>query len=250
MAGLGGAIFDWILESLFPVPGAEREALSVRPEEALFRFPPAPSYAGLAASLPECRSLFAYKDERVWRLIWALKYKKSGGSARIAGYALWHELISREVAMSPPSIVVIPMPITGRRRRERGFNQCELMVSEMDRLERVWSAGAGTAPRFTAENKLLERVIHASRQTVKGRSERLSGAKGAFAANQKTVRRLVIGGADRAPRHRPGTAACISDRVKIIVIDDVITTGSTMREALDTLKANGFDNVSGLSLAH
>ena len=38
--------------------------------------------------------------------------------------------------------------------------------------------------------------------------------------------------------------------IPLIIIDDVITTGSTMFEAMETLKKAGFDDVHGLSLAH
>ena len=36
----------------------------------------------------------------------------------------------------------------------------------------------------------------------------------------------------------------------ILIIDDVITTGSTMRDAVGTLRRAGFKNAYGLSLAH
>ena len=35
-----------------------------------------------------------------------------------------------------------------------------------------------------------------------------------------------------------------------IIIDDVITTGSTMKEAIQTMRNAGFKNTWGLSVAH
>jgi predicted amidophosphoribosyltransferase len=48
-------------------------------------------------------------------------------------------------------------------------------------------------------------------------------------------------------------AVAIDQKLKesfVIIIDDVITTGSTMKEAVLTLRSAGFANVYGLSVAH
>ncbi|MDE2037741.1 MAG: ComF family protein [Patescibacteria group bacterium] len=230
------AIYSVVVDALFPLSPAEREALSHAraPEEALKALPPAPSYAGTAVPLPECLSVFAYKDERVSRLIWAVKYKKSAAGARIGGYALWHALDGALRSAPGRPAIVVPMPITARRRRERGFNQCELLADEMARIENEAAARQNRSLAFAVDKKLLARVRHSSRQTLKGRSDRIAGAGGVFAADRKAAQRL---------KSSAGAA-------RIVVIDDVITTGSTMREAIDALKAAGFGDVRGLSLAH
>lgn len=211
------SIWQIILESLFPLSKEERELLSWTPQQAREKLPAAPE-----PQLERCRSIFAYKDERVRKLIWNIKYKKSAYATSIGGYALYHSLPRRAMAsplLSP--VIIIPMPITVRRRRERGFNQCELLADEMKRLD------AGN--RLTLEKNLLIRVQHAARQTLKTRDERLESAQGIFALNE---------------------TVSISKDATIIVIDDVITTGSTMKSALEILHAGGFEKVSGLSLAH
>jgi ComF family protein len=253
------ALYNTILDALFPVPKAEEELSSLTPETAFEVLPRAPAYTGLAVSLPEARSIFAYKDERVSKLVWSLKYKRSARAAALGGYALWRELCAGAVVMCVPvkihlptgqtgpinhsassfefspehtslplHAIIISMPITPRRRRERGFNQCELLVDEIERLDKDG--------RFAIEKNLLMRVRHASRQTLKGRTDRLSSAKGVFAVNGEAAARLRS-----SPRF---------EEMSIVVIDDVITTGSTMREALDALKKAGFAKISGLSLAH
>jgi ComF family protein len=217
------ALYDTVLDALFPVSKAEEELSLFAPETAFRILPRAPAYAGLAVALLEARSIFAYKDERVSRLIWSLKYKRSAHAAALGGYALW-----RELCRGAGKMIIVPMPITPRRRRERGFNQCELLVDEIKRLDENGL--------LAVKKDLLMRVHHTSRQTLKSRTDRLSSAKGIFAANKEMAARL---------RGSPAFK-----EASIVVIDDVITTGSTMREALDALKKAGFAKISGLSLAH
>lgn len=84
---------------------------------------------------------------------------------------------------------------------------------------------------------MLERVHHLSRQTLKNREDRLESARGIFAVNKETMQKSF------------NTEFDIK-KIIMIVIDDVITTGSTMKEAMETLRNTGFENVFGLSLAH
>jgi len=214
------ALYDTVVDALFPVSAAERELLALSPEGALLALPKAPPYAGLTVPLKDVHSVLAYKDERVSRLVWNVKYKKDAHAVAIGGYVLWHELIRDTKNVEAKKIVLIPIPITKKRRRERGYNQCELLVDEIIHLD--------TDKQFTTDNGLLVRVQKTSDQKKKDRKERLVGAQGIFAVNKNMLDK-------KAP---------------LVVIDDVITTGSTMKEAMDTLKAAGFEQVRGLSLAH
>ena len=241
-------IFKIFISALFPTSKAEQEILSMLPEKAFEILPKAPGYEGLAVPLNNSRSIFAYKDERVSKLIWNIKYKKSEQAIKIGSYALWHELcLSRlsilrcdlnpsdpkvapeDAVMIKPSyrIVIIPIPITSRRRKERGYNQCELLVDEIERLD--------TAKHFIIEKNLLIRTHHTNRQTLKGRMDRLESAKGIFALDENLIKRSAYENIFEYP---------------VIIIDDVITTGSTMYEAIEAIRKAGFHDIRGLSLAH
>ncbi len=207
-----------IIDALFPVSKAEQELFLLQPEQVFDKLPPAPAFTGLAIPVKDAKnmkSIFAYKDERVTKLVWNIKYKKSAHAVRIGGYALWWRLRRATPAL------IIPIPITNRRRKERGFNQCELLVDEIERLD--------VSKQFKIEKNLLTRVHHSSRQTLKSRPSRVEGAKGIF---------TVLSRVD------------LDRSITIIIIDDVITTGSTINEAIETMKKVGFENVYGLSLAH
>jgi predicted amidophosphoribosyltransferase len=141
-----------------------------------------------------------------------------------------------------PQIIVVPMPITARRRRERGFNQCELLADEIERLATADAAknigdDLGTDKRLVVMRNLLVRKIHKSRQTLKDRAERLESAQDIFAANEGVAGQIK-------------NSAHLNNGALIIVIDDVITTGGTIRDAIDTLRKAGFERTFGLSVAH
>jgi predicted amidophosphoribosyltransferase len=199
--------------------------------------------------IPEACSIFSYKDERIWRLVWSIKYKRSRAGTTIAGYAL-HRVLRSYLAAMPsaravPKILIVPMPITSRRRRERGFNQCELLADEIERLSSNWNVGgvddAGDESkiggRLIIVRDLLIRKIHTSRQTLKDRAARLESVKDIFVVNEKAAERI------KNDTHFSGDTM-------IIIIDDVITTGGTIRDAVETLRKAGFERTFGLSVAH
>ncbi|MDE2041125.1 MAG: hypothetical protein KGI59_01925 [Patescibacteria group bacterium] len=224
---------ETFLEALFPQAEAEKEVLSLAPAEIFRRLPRASEFP-----TREACSVFAYADERVWRLIWALKYKKSRTAADICGHALLSILSLYLRAV--PGIIIIPMPITSKRRRERGFNQCELIA---DAIEKLWNLSQpDAAEKASAPNDLLVvrdlllRTRHKARQTLKDRSERLENAENLFAVNDEARRRLK-------PLAENG-------KYLLLVIDDVVTTGSTINDAIMTIRGAGLTNCFGLSVAH
>jgi ComF family protein len=92
-------------------------------------------------------------------------------------------------------------PTSARRRRQRGFDQAELVARRV-------AAQLGVPCR-----RLLERHGDDSTQTGSGRADRLRGP---------------------TFRVRPDVAG-----LSVIVIDDVVTTGSTLRSAADALGRAG-----------
>ena len=221
------------VEALFPLTKAERVLLRVEVENIWQLLPRAPF-----SSIPESCALFAYKDDLVSSLVWSLKYKKSKHAAMLGGACLYKILMTYMLA--GVSIVVVPMPVSKQRRRERGFNQCELLLDEMEKLDSIRSGGSGR--RLSTTRKLLVRSRHNTRQTLKDRRERLKSIEGIFSVNKVVAERLMVklkkmGGLD-------------GSNYLVIVIDDVVTTGSTMREAVHALRTAGLTNTYGLALAH
>jgi competence protein ComFC len=213
-------LYNTVLEALFPISPEEKEILSIDKEQS-FKFLPRAE----RSPIPEACGIFSYKDERMRKLIWSIKYKKSTKGSEIAGYSLY-QIIQIYLKVASP-IVIIPMPITNIRKRERGFNQCELIANEIEKLDKDHE--------IIIAKDILIRKIHVSRQTMKDRKERLESAKDVFVANNEAIEKLEI---DKTRNYL------------VLVIDDVITTGSTILDAVNTLRKAGLEKTFGLSVAH
>lgn len=243
-----------IIDSLFPISNADKLLFSYTEKEAFQKLPKAPQ-----TPFPNTYSVFAYKNDLVTRLVWNIKYKKNMQAVRIGGYGLYEKITpsplklpisprlrrtSRRASNNPSyalrsatsfegqaiiknQILLIPIPMTRKRKNERGFNQCELLVDEIIKLDKTG--------QLIACKDLLIRTIHQDRQTLKDRRSRLEDAKGIFSINENV---FTLNG-NVSIKNLP-----------VVIIDDVITTGSTMKEAMETLTLAGFKQVIGISLAH
>ena len=111
--------------------------------------------------------------------------------------------------------LVVPVPLHPARKRERGFNQAELLAE-------LFSARA----RLTLGDA-LERIRYTTTQTVFDRAERMENLHNAFRLRKKAnVRGL-----------------------RVLLIDDVLTTGSTLSECARVLKAGGALSVHAATAA-
>jgi predicted amidophosphoribosyltransferase len=232
------SIYTTFVDALFPIPKEELWILNT-PAQSIFSILPRDKYS----PIPDGCAIFSYKDERAWRLVWSIKYKKSAQAVALAGYALHKMLSIYALATSP--IVVIPMPVSKQRRRERGFNQCELLANEIDRLENLPSENT-TGPgmkRLIIINDLFIRTRHTSRLTLKDKKDRQETAHDLFSINEKFLAKLKT---EKLQLYE----IIKNPSTHFIIIDDVITTGSTMKEAVETMRKAGFTNTWGLSVAH
>jgi ComF family protein len=111
--------------------------------------------------------------------------------------------------------LIVPIPLHVSRQRFRGFNQSSEIAKQ---LSKVLS--------FPVYEGVLVRERNAGQQVGRHRSERVRAMDGAF-----SVTGSVVG-------------------QKIILVDDVWTTGATMRSAALALKSSGAASIWCLVVAH
>jgi len=117
---------------------------------------------------------------------------------------------ARPVLSSNQWDLIVPVPLHSLKEREREFNQAE-------RLSRCLSR----AVSIPVETKAIRRVLPTRTQTLLTREERLENMRKAFACNM---------------------SADIK-RKKIILVDDVFTTGATTSSCALALKQGGATEV-------
>lgn len=134
------------------------------------------------------------------------------------GHALWFEPFLAEllIARARPELAaehwdwIVPVPLHPVKRREREFNQAE-------RLARRLSRATGIA----LHRRLLRRIVPTRTQTLLTRPERLENVRDAFRA-----RRLARLNGER-----------------IVLVDDVFTTGATTGACASVLRRLGAGEV-------
>lgn len=174
---------------------------------------------GLAARYLDTRPLtpvygaFRYDPESIpARAVIALKH----GHHReiVADLAELCEVSFNTVLDREAPLAIAAVPLHPRRQRERGFNQSELLAQ---RLARGW--GVPVLP-------LLERTRHTGTQKGRGAERRRSELSGAF-------------------QLRAGMSA----PARVLLVDDVCTTGATLGAAAEALYSAGVEQVRCWSVA-
>jgi ComF family protein len=195
---------------------------------------PFPSGQALDSAVAECRACrqdepaydaartFGLYRDKLRQVVLRLKF---AGEERL-GVRLG-QLLALPFAALPPwdggtAPLVVPVPLHPARRRERGFNQSELLAVGLVRT--LAKQGNGALPVAAA---CLRRTRVTPPQTGLSVAARRENLRGAFAvAKPEAVRGRAV-----------------------VLVDDVITTGATLSACARTLKRAGAERVLGLALA-
>jgi ComF family protein len=161
---------------------------------------------------------FSGYDGKLRSLLHLLKYEQLRPAENVLGAKLAEAIALREITDSKP-VLLIPVPLHRSKRRQRGFNQSELLARfALRHLDRS---------RFALHAGNLRRVRATVSQTGLTRHQRRENVRGAFVVT--------------APER-------VQDR-SVIVIDDVYTTGTTLNECARVLRAAGAKQVVVASVA-
>ncbi|MEK7608835.1 MAG: ComF family protein [Patescibacteria group bacterium] len=146
-----------------------------------------------------------YDVEAVQNLIHRMKFESVKSGAVFLGYLVAHYL--RFVSEDIPADLIVPIPLSSRRFKERGFNQAELISKVV-------------SDRFLVpmETNVLKRTRESRPQSsLESYELREENIRGCFEVNE-------------------GVLVC---NKRILLVDDVFTSGATAREAARVLKLAG-----------
>ncbi|WP_233354678.1 ComF family protein [Paenibacillus sp. JZ16] len=120
---------------------------------------------------------------------------------------------------------VTSVPVSGERLQERGFNQAEVLAQ-------------GLALRIKVPYvRMLERRRHTDKQSFKNRMDRLKDMEGVFGALQDGPDMLLSIRNQAAEHTRSEVGASLfKGPFRILLIDDIYTTGSTINACAQVLR--------------
>lgn len=175
---------------------------------------------------PKCKSKYAidgafsaiaYKGI-VKKLIYNFKYKPYLSDLKNTLVELFYEsIIQQEIFQKANefSPILVPIPLHKNRLRKRGYNHSQLLAEGLSKKLNLKAI------------EILKRKKETKSQFGLDLKKRKENIKDAFILNAKYI----------------------IHNTNILLVDDILTTGSTLLEAAKTLKKSGARRVWGLTLA-
>jgi len=155
-----------------------------------------------------------YKGSPFQQLLHELKYRGNKEIGRVMGRFAGVDLLDTDDFASID--VIVPVPLHPKKQLKRGYNQSE------------WIArGLSEALNKPVDATHLTRIKENATQTKKSVFERYQNTQGIFALNDVTV----------------------FEKKHVLLVDDVLTTGSTLEACALALMESNFVKVSVFTLA-
>jgi ComF family protein len=152
----------------------------------------------------------AFFEGNLRQAIHSFKYRHRPELARVLG-----QMVNEYLSLHPlPADTIAAVPLHETRQKSRGYNQSLLLARIL-----------GEQTNLPVLEDVLVRVRATQSQIELNAVDRYANVQGAFAADDRVAER------------------------KILLIDDVCTTGATMNACSIALKQHGAKSVWGLALA-
>ncbi len=156
-----------------------------------------------------------YNKNPAGKMVEVLKYRYVEDLAKPLALLLAQKIKFIEKTKSFQKSIFFPIPLNKKRLAQRGFNQAEQIAKE---LSIIFSG--------SVDNKLLVRKKHTKQQAKLTREERLVNINNAFEVKDKI------------------------DLEKVVLVDDVVTTGATIVAVAKELKKVGAKKIIVLAVCH
>ncbi len=181
---------------------------------------------GVDGDIGKLWAMLPYANPVARELITSWKYNYDSSAWAILRRRLAPQISTLMLTLAMYKIeAIVPLPLTKQRRCERGFDQAVEIAEWLGKLTNLPVAN------------LLVRKHTAGHQAERSVDERLKAMKASPFSLDQRPRVLAL-------RGDPG---CVYRRV--LLVDDVWTTGATMSAGARTLKSGGVEEVYGFTLA-
>lgn len=155
--------------------------------------------------------IFDY-DKKIAKILQRAKYGGKPGAVKVMAGLLGEFLKEKSIKAD----LVIPVPMYKKDLGERGYNQSRIAAGKIARVI-----------ESPCKDRALTKIKRTKRQADLSKSARGSNLSGAFSADVHIVKDKVI-----------------------LLVDDIITTGSTLIECRNTLLEAGAKSVEAAVIAH
>ncbi len=177
-----------------------------------------------------------YQDRIVKKIIAQFKYQplikelaKPLANLIITHFQLLNQQFAPAIPPSDKGFILVPVPLDKKRLKQRGFNQSELIAQELSKNlpDKRWASQSGEQKELPLVRDALIKTKNTPAQVGLSVEERKENIRGVFKIKDKSK---------------------IKNK-KILLVDDVYTTGSTMSECARVLKEAGVREVWGVVIA-
>jgi len=154
-------------------------------------------------------SMYAYeRNSKISRALKSLKYDQNNEIGLFLGEKLGLELHKHNLLNDID--VLIPVPVTNQRLKKRGYNQAEIICNGIQKISNI-----------EIESQILKRNSFFKSQTKLNRNLRFENIDKVFYCDSKDL-----------------------ENKKILLIDDVLTTGATLISCAEALYNKGVAEIS------
>jgi len=207
------------LDLLFPRPNSVIQLELCSIQTLLKNLPPAKQHP-----LPYIESAFEYRNPLTKKIVWEIKYRNNINLAKKVAIHM-HDILLEQLSddrlftnAEPP--LLVPIPMSDHRKKTRGFNQALLLARY------IYQTSPETYKKIVTP--LIYKKNYIPQTTIKHKGKRMENTNNCFGIhNPKDIQ-----------------------KENIILIDDVSTTGATLKEARKILLEHGARHVRAITIAH
>jgi len=158
-----------------------------------------------------------YQNKIVQKLIKDAKFYQRKDILEDLSFYLWEKLFDH-IDENTQDLIFIPTPMYFWKKLKRGYNQSEILVKNMSKICQI-----------DYNNSLISKTRNTKSQSHLSKIERMENLKNTYQIKQKDLWKYK--------------------NKTFIIVDDVVSTGTTLNEIAKILKKSGIQKIYGLCLA-